>query len=484
MVFNRGQKKEAIFRQDALDRLSSPERLDQLMQVIKPTDWLALVGLGALLGCGVIWSLLGRIPVTVEGRGVFIQPRQLIDLQATVPGQLKSLNIRNGMCVKKGEVLATIEPTELRQQLQLSQGKLAQLQGQATTSSAVSGKRIENERSAIAASKASIQTRLQTTTAFTPTLQSKGLDAISGQRTSLQQRLRDAQALVPVMQKRVSDRKELEAQGAIPKETVLQVEREYIQARQSVSDAEAQLKQLDVQDTQTQRQYLDNLSAVGELQVQLQELETRAKRLDQETIETTNQRDLQIQEVQRQITQLSGQINTSSRILSAHNGCVLEVTATTGQVVQPGLRLGSVQIASSKDPLMGVTYFAIKDGKQIQPGMKILITPDTQQRERFGGVVGTVAGVSALPITMEGAMSVVGNSDVVKTLVGTAGAAIEVNTKLETDSNTPSKLKWSSSRGPDSKITPGTTAIALVTVEERAPITFILPFLREFTGVR
>jgi HlyD family secretion protein len=143
-----------------------------------------------------------------------------------------------------------------------------------------------------------------------------------------------------------------------------------------------------------------------------------------------------------------------------------------------------VQVANQKGPLTGITYFAIKDGKQIQPGMKVLITPDTQQRERFGGVVATVAGVSALPITTEGAMSVVGNPEVVKTLVGSAGAAIEVNTKLEPDPTTPSALKWSSSRGPDSKITPGTTAMALVTVEERAPITFILPFLREFTGVR
>jgi HlyD family secretion protein len=484
MAFGKKQNQDSIFRQDALDRLSSPERLDQLMQVIKPTDWMALAGLAALIGCGVAWSILGKIPVTVEGRGVFIQPRQVIDLQATIPGQLKSLNIRNGLCVKKGQVLATIEPAEMRQQLRLSQNKLAQLQAQASSSSLVSGQRIDIERSAIAASKLSLQQRLQDTVALTPTLQSKGLDAISEQRRSLQQRLQDSQALVPVMQKRLADRKALEAQGAIPQDTVLQVEREYIQARQAVADVAAQLKQLDVQDTQTERQYLDNMRAAGDLRVQLQELETRAKRLEQESVESANQRNLQIQEVKREITQLSSQIQTNSRILSAHDGCVVEVTATAGQVVQPGLRLGSVQVANNQAALMGVTYFAVKDGKQIQPGMKVLITPDTQQRERFGGVVGTVADISALPITMEGAMSVVGNPEVVKTLVGPAGAAIEVKTQLETNAALPSGFEWSSSKGPDAKITPGTTAVALVTVEERPPITFILPFLREFIGAR
>jgi HlyD family secretion protein len=483
MVLGKKQNKDSIFRQDALDRLSSPERLDQLMRVIKPTDWMALVGLGVLVGCGLVWSLVGRIPVTVEGRGVFIQPRQVIDLQATISGQLKSLNIRNGMCVKKGDVLATIEPTEMRQRLQLARGKLTQLQNQVTNSSLVSGQRIQTERSAIAASKLSLQQRLRDTIALTPTLQSKGLDAISEQRRSLQQRLQDAQNLVPVMQKRLDDRKLLEAQGAIPKDAILQVEREYIEARQAVADLEAQLKQLDVQDTQTERQYLENMRAASDLRAQLQELDTRAKRLDQESIDTRNQRDLQIQEVQREITQLSGQINQNSRILSAHNGCVLEVTATAGQVVQPGLRLASVQVGSHTGALMGVTYFAVKDGKKIQPGMKVLITPNTQQRERFGGVIGTVAGVSLLPITPEGAMAVVGNAEVVETLIGTMGAAIEVNTKLQSDPSVPSGFKWSSSQGPDSQITSGTTAVALVMIEERAPITFILPFLREFTGV-
>jgi len=42
MVFNRDSKKEGIFRQESLERLSSPERLDQLMQVLAPKDWLAL----------------------------------------------------------------------------------------------------------------------------------------------------------------------------------------------------------------------------------------------------------------------------------------------------------------------------------------------------------------------------------------------------------------------------------------------------------
>jgi HlyD family secretion protein len=485
MAFSHGKgKKNDIFRQDALERLSSPERLDQLMQVIKPADWIALVGLGGIIGCGVLWSIFGRIPVTVQGRGVFTQPRQVIDLQSTIAGQLQTLNISNGACVKKGDVLATIAPTELAKQLQLSKSKLAELRVQAGSSLGLAGQRIQTERSAIDASRNGLQQRLQSTIAFSPTLQTKGIDAIDQQRRSLQQRLQDAQALVPVMQQRLETRKNLLAQGAIPQEALLQVEREYIQARQSVADAEAQIKQLDVQETQTEQQYLNNLQSATDVRAQLQELDTRAKRLEQETLDTSNQWAAQITATEREIAQLTQQYTTNSRIVSAHDGCIVELTATVGQVVQPGLRLASVQIPQGAgDGLSGVTYFAVKDGKRIQPGMKVMITPDTIQRERFGGVVGTVANVSALPVTMEGAISVVGNPEVVKTLVDPSGAMIEVNAKLTADAKTPSGFQWSSSQGPTAKITPGTTATALITLEERAPITFILPFLKEMTGV-
>jgi len=37
----------SIFRQAALDRLSSPEQLDRLMQVTLPTGWIALVAPGS-----------------------------------------------------------------------------------------------------------------------------------------------------------------------------------------------------------------------------------------------------------------------------------------------------------------------------------------------------------------------------------------------------------------------------------------------------
>ncbi|HAE55215.1 MAG TPA: NHLP bacteriocin system secretion protein, partial [Acidimicrobiaceae bacterium] len=53
--------KKDIFRKVMLDRLSSPEQLDQLMTVTKPRAWLVLGGIGLLLMTFMVWSILGQI---------------------------------------------------------------------------------------------------------------------------------------------------------------------------------------------------------------------------------------------------------------------------------------------------------------------------------------------------------------------------------------------------------------------------------------
>ncbi|HEY9647242.1 MAG TPA: hypothetical protein V6C88_12770 [Chroococcidiopsis sp.] len=66
--------KDNIFRQKSLERLSSPEQLDQLMQVVNPRSWLSLAALGSLVLLTVVWSIVGRIPITATGKGILVRP--------------------------------------------------------------------------------------------------------------------------------------------------------------------------------------------------------------------------------------------------------------------------------------------------------------------------------------------------------------------------------------------------------------------------
>jgi HlyD family secretion protein len=57
------------------------------------------------------------------------------------------------------------------------------------------------------------------------------------------------------------------------------------------------------------------------------------------------------------------------------------------------------------------------------------------------------------------------------------GGAIEVEMDLEQDSKSKSGFRWTGP-GPNLTFSAGTTTISRATVEERLPITFVLPFLR------
>ena len=531
--------KSSIFRQESLEQLSSPERLDRLMQVVSPKDWLPLTVLGSLVFISLIWSIFGRIPITVQGKGILIDPRRIVDFQSPISGQLESLHVEPGQCVEKNTLLATIEPSQLRNRLQLAENKKKELESQFNQTTLLLNQKNRRELEAINASRVSIQQRLSDTRALTPVLKERGLDSIAEQRSSLQeqlqntqnlspilkdkvlqaiaeqrqsaqQRLDNARKLAPLLAERLEKRKILVIEGALQEDAILEAEQEYIKALENISQLEAELKDLDVQEADAKRQSVENLSQVSTLQAQLkalevqeteaekrfsdnlneittltaelEELSTREKRLEQETLQQLNAKRNQIQEVGREINQLEKQIAENSQILSPNPGCIFEITATTGQVVSMGTRLGSMNITGSEENMVGITYFALKDGKKIQPGMPIQITPDIVKQQRYGGIVGTITSVSDFAVTKEGATTIIGNSDVVKSLVATGGA-IEIRANLQESSDNFSGYQWSSSQGPQLEITPGTTTTARVQVEERSPITFVLPILREWTGV-
>ncbi len=477
-------QKSSLFRKESIERLSSPERLDQLMQVVNPKSWLPLVALGSLVGAAIIWSIYGRIPITVEGRGVVVYPRKVVPLQAKSAGQLLALNVKVGDVVKKGDVLATVDQVDLRKQLQLQRAKLTQLEEQDRNANSLQVQRNGLDKKASLQQRQNLQYSLKTVQDLTPVLREKGLVSIQRDRFNLQQRLQVMRGLLPTLKKRLENRQWLFKQGAVTDDTVLQARQEYVDNLAKIDEAESQLKQLDVKEADAQRQYLQNLNSIKDFQAQLRELESKEATRSQQDLETSTTRKKEIQEVQREIAKLEQQLGDNSQIISQYNGRILELIVTPGQVLNAGTRLATVDAENPSNKLVGVTYFPVAEGKKIQSGMAIQITPQTVKRERFGGIVGTVTSISRFPITKEAAANEVGNPEVVEGLVSQKQEGLmQIFADLKTDSTTFSGYKWSSSTGPRLSISPGTTTVVRVKVEERAPITFVLPILRSFSGI-
>ena len=68
-----------LFRKKNLDKISSPEQLNDYIRVTKPSVWLILVGLLLLLLGMLAWSILGTVEVvTQSGQTITVHPINFI----------------------------------------------------------------------------------------------------------------------------------------------------------------------------------------------------------------------------------------------------------------------------------------------------------------------------------------------------------------------------------------------------------------------
>jgi HlyD family secretion protein len=476
------QPKNNIFRKEALDKIASPEQLDLLIKVTNPKRWFSLFALGSLVAAAGAWSWFGRIPILVSGRGVLVYPSKVVTVQAANPGRILRVNVEPGDKVKKGQIIATIDQSELRNQLQLSREKLVQLRSQDQTAQLAQTQRFSLEQSAIAQQRQTLQQSLQTVQSLTPELRDKSINVLNKERENLQSRLQTIRELQPTLKRRWEQREDLFKQGAVPKDTALSAQQEYLNSQTQLNEVLSQLNQLEVKEVDARRSYQQSLNQVNELEAQLKALNSRQATQKEQDLVTVSSRAKEITETERAIAQLELQLRQSSEIVSQHTGRVLEITAKPGQQLESGAALGTIAAQKSTDKLVNVTFLPVNEGKNIKPGMKLQITPSTVKREEFGGIKAVVKEITSFPITQQNAASIVGNPDILPSVI-TQGPHIAVYTEMEEDSSSKSGYKWSSSKGPEQQITPGTTTTVRITTVEKRPIEFVLPIFKEWTGV-
>ena len=149
----------------------------------------------------------------------------------------------------------------------------------------------------------------------------------------------------------------------------------------------------------------------------------------QQNIQTEFQLKTQMDDARRRVEQLDLQLENSTLVRSSVSGQILEVMVSVGRTVSYGTPIITLETHQDEVEMMNLCFFPVKDGKRIRNGMKVLLTPTTVKRERFGGMIGTVTRVSAFPITREAAINRVGSKELTGALMSD-GAMIEVEVNL------------------------------------------------------
>jgi Biotin-requiring enzyme len=110
---DRGVVQKSLFREEAMDKVLSPDELDRLMRVTDPKGWLALIALLALVATAVVWGVFGSVPVEVGGdEGVLLGGDSRSPAVSQTSGLVTDVRVEIGDHVHEGQVLARVSPNE------------------------------------------------------------------------------------------------------------------------------------------------------------------------------------------------------------------------------------------------------------------------------------------------------------------------------------------------------------------------------------
>lgn len=413
-----------FFRKAALEKLSTPEKLDQLIKVTSPKGWIALLTIAIALGTGIAWSFFGNVKTKLNVVGVLLGG-EIHEVVATSQGQLISLDVNIGDIIKEGDVIAIVEQPELFQQIEEVKASLKerefdlqQLLSYGNQDTRLQGQLVQQQRSAI---------ELQTQS------ENKNLEFLRNQ---------------------LETEKNLLKQGLITNSQV-------VNTQQQIEASKNAIERLKSQMVQTSSQKLN----IG---------------FDlQQKINVNKQR---IAETERRLKHLQERYDIQTNIRSSYAGEVVEVLTDAGVIVGQGAPLFKLknqnQIAGD-DKLRGVLYIPSQDGKKIKEGMDALVVPSTVQPQEYGFMKGKVTYVSDFPITQKGMMMTVKNDQLVQGMLS-MGALFEVYVEFEKDDEAFSGFKWTSAKGPQIAINEGTSCMGKITVKSEPPATMVVPALKKF----
>jgi HlyD family secretion protein len=426
---------ESIFREAAVERLSTPDRLDQGLSIVGRATWVILLALGTLVIGGLAWSAILSVPITVRGQGMLLAPGGVLDVTSESPGRVISFTINIGDHVKAGDLVARLDQPDVRLELANAESENADAQ---------------EERRQIA------EHQLRRAPVLTASIAQR-LKSFKEQMVFLDQRL------VWLAEKAKAD-EELSARNLTTRQKLLETKLEIGRAQEERAQAQNGIRNLDVE--------------VSKAQID-----------DQRELLNVN---LKIAAAERKIRTLRDKLERQSTVTSPYDGIVVELKVNPGEIVDRNGPLfslipseGTTAHADGEKtgPLYGVIYIPPGDGKKVRPGMHVRVSPSTVRREEFGFIQGRIRAVAEVPSTVEGMNRTLKNRQLVQTLAK-EGAPYEVVVDLLADPATPTGYRWSSSHGPSVSINGGTLASADVEVRSMPVLSLVIPPLRPFLGGR
>ncbi len=414
-----------IFRKTSLERLSSPEQLDRLIQITSPKAWVALGGFGIIITAAIIWGIFGTIATKVQGEGIFIKKGGLSTVYSSASGTVTNLFVKTDDIIKEGDVIATVVKPQLKDRLRQANEKYENLK--------------------IKHVKLQLNGKHDLEVQF---------GVFKDKKNEYKQKLILINKTIKNLKQKVENYSTLVEDGLITQETL-------IEARQKLQESQNQ---------------------VGVLKNSIMNQNIEAFKRKREFDREVEEHEYQVTLAKQEVVLLENELSISTEIRATRAGRIVELSVEKGRLLSMGAKVVTVESVGNEKDLQVVAFVPAVEGKKIKAGMEIQISPSTVKREEFGYIKAEVLSISDFPVSQEGIKNILDNDQLVQRFLK-LDTPLVVYAKLKKNPKSVSGFEWSSPKGPPVTITSGTFCQNSITVEKRAPITLIIPILKNSLGV-
>jgi HlyD family secretion protein len=412
-----------IFRKVSIERLSSPEQLDQLLKVNSTRSWAALLAVLVLVALAVVWAFQGSIATTAPGQGVIVRTGGVLNVVSSGSGVVASLSVKARDRVRKNQVVARVAQPALVEQIRSAAEALAEAERQRAVAGQLRGG----------------SARLQ-------------LEALNRQRENADREIQVLRQQAKLVDEQIPVEAELLAKGLITRQQTIATQQKLVEVEGRIAALGADLKRFD-----SEQFAIESQPAQADVEMQSR-----------------------VTSLERELAGLRKQLEVAANVVSPYSGEVTELRLGPGSAVAAGEPLLTLQ--PDLDQLDVLVYVPSALAKQIHAGLEAQISPSTVRREEYGYLRGEVTSVADYPATPASLMRNFQNEPLVVSLTS-GGPVTELHVRLIADDRTPSGFRWSSPLGPHLKISSGTLVSAQIVTRRQPPISFVIPRAKELLGL-
>jgi len=431
MVMSHGEKNSGEeqtssqkYRKAVLQMHPSPERLNELITVSRPTGWLALSVVILFLSGIMAWSILGRLPTNVTGTGIMLsEGGRLYEITVLTDGALRNIAVRVGDRVEPGQLLAEVTQADAERELRGARIQLAD--------------RVTDLARAITYRDEEAALRRE---------------SITRQQEALELRVRLGRQREETIRQRIQTTEVLFRDRIITQSELLNLQQELALILQDISNVNSEYARLEAEELQ-----INN---------------TSARRI--------REAEAAMGEAGRRVNTLEEALEETSRLVAPVAGEVKEMRALQGARMRAGQSV--LALESRGTGLEAVVFLPPSIGSRVKSGMPVRVATSNAPREQYGTVMAQVVSVSDFPMSFEAIQASVRNDSLARSFME-RGPPYEAIVRLERDPATSSGYRWTSGKGVSVVLTSGTTLTADVTIEFRRPIEMVIPALRDLLNL-